>query len=84
MKLSGAFRVTAAGPPHHDTIPLRTPSPRRTRPLRVGLRLAPRRQLAPKPMPNVGDLLDLLADWVPDNYARHRVLVDNPVRLYGF
>ena len=37
----------------------------------------------PKPMPNVGDLLDLLADWVPDD-ARRRVLVDNPVRLYGF
>jgi len=33
---------------------------------------------------NVGDLLDLLADWVPDDEARRRVLVDNPARLYGF
>jgi 2-pyrone-4,6-dicarboxylate lactonase len=35
-------------------------------------------------MMNVGDLLDLLADWVPDDEARNRVLVDNPARLYGF
>lgn len=35
-------------------------------------------------MPNVGDLLDLLVDWVPDEAARNRVLVDNPRRLYGF
>ena len=35
-------------------------------------------------MPNVGDLLDLLTDWVPDGTTRRRVLVDNPHRLYGF
>jgi predicted TIM-barrel fold metal-dependent hydrolase len=35
-------------------------------------------------MPNVGDLLDLVADWVPDEAARHRVFVENPRQLYGF
>jgi predicted TIM-barrel fold metal-dependent hydrolase len=35
-------------------------------------------------MMNVGDLLDLLADWVPDDEERRRILVDNPARLYGF
>jgi len=35
-------------------------------------------------MPNDGDLADMLADWVPDEAARRRVLVDNPARLYGF
>jgi predicted TIM-barrel fold metal-dependent hydrolase len=35
-------------------------------------------------MPNVGELLDLLAEWVPDEAQRRRVLVDNPARLYGF
>jgi 2-pyrone-4,6-dicarboxylate lactonase len=35
-------------------------------------------------MPNDGALLDLLADWVPDEKTRHAVLVDNPSRLYGF
>jgi predicted TIM-barrel fold metal-dependent hydrolase len=36
------------------------------------------------PMPNDGDLADLLAVWVPDAEIRRRVLVDNPARLYGF
>ena len=35
-------------------------------------------------MPNDGDLCDLLADWVPDEDARRRVLVYNPAKLYGF
>lgn len=35
-------------------------------------------------MPNDGDLLDLLADWAPDEALRRRILVDNPARLYGF
>ncbi|HYC47308.1 MAG TPA: amidohydrolase family protein [Burkholderiales bacterium] len=35
-------------------------------------------------MPNDGDLADLLADWVPDEAQRKKVLVDNPARLYGF
>jgi 2-pyrone-4,6-dicarboxylate lactonase len=37
-----------------------------------------------KPMPNDGDLIDLLADWVPDEALRKRILVDNPAELYGF
>jgi predicted TIM-barrel fold metal-dependent hydrolase len=35
-------------------------------------------------LPNDGDLADLLADWVPDEAARKRILVDNPQRLYAF
>ena len=34
--------------------------------------------------PDDAALLDLLATWVPDQAQRHRVLVDNPARLYGF
>jgi predicted TIM-barrel fold metal-dependent hydrolase len=33
-------------------------------------------------MPNDGDLVDLLAEWVPDERARHRILRDNPRPLY--
>jgi 2-pyrone-4,6-dicarboxylate lactonase len=36
------------------------------------------------PMPNDGDLLDLLADWVPDEDARQAILTTNAHRLYGF
>jgi predicted TIM-barrel fold metal-dependent hydrolase len=35
-------------------------------------------------MPNDGDLADLVADWLPDEALRTRVLRDNPARLYGF
>ena len=36
------------------------------------------------PMPNDGDLADLLSDWVPDSRIREQVLVHNPAKLYGF
>jgi predicted TIM-barrel fold metal-dependent hydrolase len=31
-----------------------------------------------------GRLLNLLAEWAPDPALRHKILVDNPARLYGF
>ncbi len=35
-------------------------------------------------MPRASELLDLIADWVPDEAARTALLVRNPARLYGF
>jgi predicted TIM-barrel fold metal-dependent hydrolase len=35
-------------------------------------------------MPDDGDLIDLLAEAVPDEGARNAILVDNPARLYAF
>jgi predicted TIM-barrel fold metal-dependent hydrolase len=35
-------------------------------------------------MPNDGDLLDLMLDWVPDETVRNRILADNARALYGF
>ncbi len=83
VKLSGAFRVTSAGEPYRDTIPL----------AQALFAAAPDRCLWGSDwphvanwqhMPNVGELLDLLADWVPDESGRKGVFVDNPKRLYGF
>lgn len=83
VKLSGAYRNTIAGPPYADTIPF----------ARLLAEAAPDRCVWGSdwphvahwaPMMNVGDLLDLLADWVPDPAARDRILVDNAHRLYGF
>ena len=34
--------------------------------------------------PRTTTLLDLLADWVPDEARRRMLFVDNPRRLYGF
>lgn len=36
------------------------------------------------PMSDDGDLVDWLAEAVPDAAARARILVDNPARLFGF
>jgi predicted TIM-barrel fold metal-dependent hydrolase len=35
-------------------------------------------------MPNDGELLDLLADWIPDAATRERILVNNAALLYDF
>ena len=35
-------------------------------------------------MPDDGDLVDWLADFVPDEAARRKMLVDNPKRLFDF
>jgi predicted TIM-barrel fold metal-dependent hydrolase len=34
--------------------------------------------------PNDGDLIDLLAEFAPDENVRHKILVENPAALYGF
>ncbi len=83
VKLQGAYRNSVEGPPYRDTIPF----------ARALSDAAPDRCLWGSdwpnvsnwgPMPNVGDLLDLMADWVPDAERRRRLFVDNPHRLYGF
>jgi 2-pyrone-4,6-dicarboxylate lactonase len=83
VKLQGAFRTSTAGPPYADTVPF----------ARALNEAAPDRCLWGSdwphvatwgPMPAIGDLLDLMADWVPDPERRRKLFVDNPHRLYGF
>jgi 2-pyrone-4,6-dicarboxylate lactonase len=35
-------------------------------------------------MPNDGDLLDLMLEWVPEEATRNRIPEQNPNQLYGF
>ena len=37
-----------------------------------------------EPRPDLESLAALLEDWAPDLAVRHAILVENPVRLYGF
>jgi D-galactarolactone isomerase len=37
-----------------------------------------------KQMPDDGELIDLLATWVPNEEVRRKILVENPTKLYGF
>lgn len=84
VKLSGAYRITAqTRPPYSDVVPFAqaiiAANPERV----VWASDWPHPGVA-IPMPNDGDLLDLLADWEPEPRLRERILCDNPARLYGF
>jgi predicted TIM-barrel fold metal-dependent hydrolase len=81
VKVCGSERVSATGPPFHDAVPF----------ARALIEAAPDRVLWgtdwPHPnvgrfMPNDGDLVDLVPLIAPDEASRHKLLVDNPARLY--
>lgn len=81
VKLSGAYRLSA--PPYAETKPL----------AQALAAAAPDRCLWGSDwphvanwdhMPNVGELLDLFGEWIPDEALRNRILADNAQRLYGF
>jgi predicted TIM-barrel fold metal-dependent hydrolase len=84
VKLTAPYRITGApAGPYRDVAPFA----RRlieTRPDRMVWGSDWPHVACKRAMPNDGDLLDLLADWVPDDALRRRILVDNPARLYGF
>jgi predicted TIM-barrel fold metal-dependent hydrolase len=84
IKLSNGDRISNAGLPYDDVVA-------------VGRALAeavPGRAIWGTDWPHVlyrkewmvndGDLVDLLARYVPNEAARNRILVDNPQELYGF
>jgi 2-pyrone-4,6-dicarboxylate lactonase len=83
VKISGAERLTADGPPpYDDVVPF----------ARALIAAAPDRVLWgtdwPHPnvrhMPDDGDLVDLVAEFAPDEALRTRILVRNPEMLYDF
>lgn len=83
VKISGAERLTADGPPpYDDVVPF----------ARALIDTAPERILWgtdwPHPnvrhMPDDGDLVDLLSLFAPDEALRNQILVANPERLYDF
>ena len=85
VKLSAPYETSRTGAPRYEDVG-------RLAKLLVGH--APERMLwasnwphpsARKPVPpDDAALLDLLADWAPDESLRRRILADNPAELYGF
>jgi predicted TIM-barrel fold metal-dependent hydrolase len=83
VKLTGPYRISAMGLPYKDTDPF----------ARVLFEAASDRLvwgsdwphvMVKGAMPNDGDLCDILCHWAGDDGMLHKVLVDNPARLYGF
>lgn len=84
VKLSGAYNDTKVGAAgnYSDTVPM----------ARSYVAAAPERLVWASDWPHVTEatkpdtakLFDLLAEWVPDDARRNRILVQNPAQLYGF
>lgn len=83
IKVCGAERISAMGPPFTDAVPFAN----------AIIEIAPNRVLWgtdwPHPnikqhMPNDGDLVDLIPLIAPSAELQQKLLVDNPHRLYGF
>lgn len=83
VKLSHAYHISTAGPPYSDTLPFARALAETALDRIVWGSDWPHPMLD-GPMPNDGELLDLLAAWLPDPLQRQAVLADNPARLYGF
>jgi len=83
VKLSGAYADTKVGPPNYSDS---------SAVARAYAKAAPERCVwgsdwphpTEKDKPDDAVLFDLLTDWVADEKARHRVLVENPAVLYHF
>jgi 2-pyrone-4,6-dicarboxylate lactonase len=83
LKLSGPMRCSDEELPYANMLPF----------AKLLVKHAPERllwgsdwphvQLNNRLMPNDGDLLDLFAEWVPDQATRQRILAQNPLSLYA-
>lgn len=84
VKLTGADRITRTGAPYDDVVPF----------AEALVKACPDRLLwgsdwphsgyfDPARMPDDGELLNLVARFAPDAAMRRRILVDNPLRLFG-
>lgn len=83
VKVSGVERASRAGPPYADAVPFA-----RKLVEDFGERVLwgtdwphPNHH---GPIPDDGELVDVLAQIAPTEAQRRRLLVDNPARLYGF
>ena len=83
VKLTGPYRISSQPLPHADTNVF----------AHALIEAAPTQVVwgsdwphvkVKTPMPNDGDICDMLGDWVIDGALLKQVMVDNPARLYGF
>jgi 2-pyrone-4,6-dicarboxylate lactonase len=84
VKLASIYRLSAEPYPYRDMLPLIS-AVVAARPDRIiwGSNW-PHPVHSHGPMPNDGDLVDLIPLWVPDPVDQRLMLVDNPAALYGF
>jgi predicted TIM-barrel fold metal-dependent hydrolase len=94
VKISGAYRVSTAGPHYPDVAPM-AKALINANPDRVvwgtdwphpdgHVQGVPPTTVTPNIVVDDGALLNQLAIWAPDPALRQKILVDNPARLYDF
>jgi len=82
VKISGACRLSGAGFPYRSLRPL-CEALIAANPDRLVWGTDWPHTVTPD-MPNDGDLIDLLCDWLGDQALIEKILVGNPAALYGF
>lgn len=84
VKLTGTYRITTMATTPYDDVQPYGAALIETAPDRVLWGSDWPHPFVQMQMPNDGDLLNMLADFAPDAAMRKRILVDNPIQLYGF
>jgi 2-pyrone-4,6-dicarboxylate lactonase len=84
LKLSGPMRCSRQEYPYANVTPLAQALVAHAPERLVWGSDWPHVNMNDRQMPNDGDLVDLIAEWIPDAATRRRILVDNPCVLYGF
>jgi 2-pyrone-4,6-dicarboxylate lactonase len=85
LKISGANRLMTRGARYEDVVTVaRALVERSSSRLIWGTDWPHTDVFVPGNVPNDGDLMNMLVDFVPDVATRNRILVDNPANLFGF
>ena len=83
IKLASLYRLSSEPYPYRDMLPM-IEKVVELRPDRILWGSNWPHPICPVPMPDDGDLVDLIPLWLPDRRTRQLALVDNPALLYGF
>ena len=83
VKLTGPYRISTLAMPHAD-VDVFAHALVAAAPDRIVWGTDWPHVMVKGAMPNDADIADMLTNWLPDEAIRHRVLVENPARLYGF
>ncbi len=85
VKLSAPYETSKVGPPHYDDVGALAKALAKKAPERMLWASNWPHPTPPADMkPDDAMLLDVLLDWIPDEAARKKILVENPAQLYGF
>lgn len=84
LKLSGPMRCTLENVPYPSVTPLAGAFAKHAPERMIWGSDWPHVNMNNRAMPNDGDLLDLMLEWVPDEAVRNRILAQNAKTLYGF